>query len=168
MKVKSAFEDPRTGQMLAPGQNFDEKGLDKEEVERLKEAGYIADGAGYKEGEKPDYDKMSSAELVAVAQSKGIDTGSLRNRDKLMNAIKAKEAPQAPPAGDQKQATVTFGPKHGTATVEDKTVSEEDRKKQLEERSASRKEQEANRLGGGGGRKAAPASDKGVGHRGEK
>lgn len=142
MKVKSAFEDPRSGEMLMPGQDFDTKGLDEEEQKKLKEQGYIADGSGYKAGEKPDLDKMDSSDLVALAKAKGIDTGQLRNRQKLINAINTKEGPKTtPPPGDQKAATITFGPKV-SPTVEDRVVSEEDRAKELADRTKARADSE--------------------------
>lgn len=159
MKAVSAFDHPITGEKVMPGQTFDEKGLDKEELEDLKKRGYLTDGDGYKAGEKVDLSKLSSTELRAYAQGLGIDTGNLRDRTRIEGAINARQA-QPAPAAEQKRATLTFGP--GTrASASEETVSAEDQAKHNEEVTKAREAHEAEiKQSGDGGKKKAPPPER--------
>jgi hypothetical protein len=141
MKAAAAFNHPVSGEKVMPGQSFDEKGLDKDELEDLKKRGYLADGDGYKAGEKVDLSKLSSTELRNYAGALGIDTGSLRDRTRLEGAINAKQAAPAPPA-EQKQATLTFGPGTEGASASEETISAEDHAKASAERAKARADSE--------------------------
>lgn len=123
MKAKSAFTDPNTGRLVMPGEAVDEKAMEPEEVERLKNAGYLADGSGFKAGEGKLED-MSLTDLKATGRAKGLDVENIRTKDRLIAAINAAsvEPYRAPTEAPKEQGVVTIKKGMGTNVIESKPI----------------------------------------------
>lgn len=126
MKVLNAFQDANSGRLVMPGEAYDEKSVEPEEAERLKEGNYIADGDGFKPGDGKLED-MSLTDLKATARAHGLDVEMIRSKDRLIAAINAGMVePYKAPAGPKptEEAVVNIGLRTGTNKVESRPVQQ--------------------------------------------
>jgi len=122
MKVLNTFQGA-DGRQVFPGETFNAEGYDEDEVQGLKDRGYIGDGDGFEPG-KPNFAKMQSNELRRYARAQGIDDSTLHG-DALRKAVETRHVSttQAAPGAATERAVITFGPK---VTPKVETVSADD------------------------------------------
>lgn len=126
MKVRNAFNDANTGRLVMPGESYDEKSVEPEELERLKAGNYLADGDGFKPGEGK-FEDMSLTDLKATGRALGLDVENIRSKDRLIGAINAGMVePYKAPAGPapKEEAVVNIGLRTGTNKIESRPVQQ--------------------------------------------
>jgi hypothetical protein len=94
MKVIAEFVDSRNGKRYQPGEGHQIKpALTADQVTRLKKAGCLADGnekgAPAAPQESPSFEKMKSADLLALAELNRIVVVQGATDEQLVAALKA-------------------------------------------------------------------------------
>lgn len=127
MKVLNAFTDANSGRLVMPGEAYDEKSIEPEELERLKAGNYLGDGDGSKPGEGKLED-LSLTDLKATGRAYGLDVENIRSKDRLIAAINAGRVepyrvPPGPAPKDEGVVTIGKGVRAGP-TIDSRPVQQ--------------------------------------------